>query len=82
MKQGGTAQARHGGRANAKVEKGLLMYIIAIVTLVCSGAAVSWAATSRPAVAAQLEKASGALLIAGLSLIGFALPVAQHLGHG
>ena len=58
------------------------MYIGLVVTLVCGGAALSWAATSMPAIAARLENSSGALLIAGLSLIGFALPIMQHIGHG
>ena len=58
------------------------MYIGLVVTLVCAGTALSWAATSSPAVAARLENASGALLIAGLSLIGLALPIVQHLGPG
>jgi hypothetical protein len=58
------------------------MYIGLVVTLVCAGAALSWAAASRPAVAARLENASGALLIAGLSLIGLALPIVQHIGPG
>jgi len=58
------------------------MYIVLIVTLVCGGAALSWAATSRPAIAARLENASGALLIAGLSLIGLALPIVLHIGPG
>ncbi len=58
------------------------MYIGMVVTLVCGGVALSWAAMSRPAIAARLENASGALLIAGLSLIGLALPVVQHIGAG
>ena len=58
------------------------MYIGSVVTLVCGGAALSWAAEVKPKVAEWFEKASGALIIAGLSLIGLALPVAQHLGHG
>jgi hypothetical protein len=58
------------------------MYISLVVTLVCAGVALSWAATSNPAVAARLENAGGALLIAGLSLIGLALPIVQHLGPG
>jgi len=60
----------------------LLMYIGLIVTLVCSGVALSWAAGLRPAIAAQLETASGALLIGGLSLIGFALPIVQRISAG
>jgi len=58
------------------------MYIVLIVTLVCAGGGLAWAATSRPAIAARLENASGALLIAGLSLLGLALPIVQHVGHG
>jgi len=58
------------------------MYIVLIVTLVCGAAALAWAASSRPTVAARLEGASGALLIAGLSLLGFALPIVQHISHG
>jgi hypothetical protein len=58
------------------------MYIGMVVTLVSGGATLSWAATSRPTIAARLETASGALLIAGLSLIGLALPMVQHLGPG
>ncbi len=56
------------------------MYIGLVGTLVCGGAALSWAAASRPAIAARLEKLSGALLIAGLSLAGLTLPMVQHLG--
>ena len=58
------------------------MYIGLIVTLVCGGALLSQAALSRPAFAARLESASGALIIAGLSLLGLALPVAERLAHG
>ncbi len=56
------------------------MYVDLVVTLLCGGAALSWATTSKPAIAARLEKLSGALLIAGLSLVGLALPMVQHLG--
>ncbi len=74
-------RARHNGRSNAKVEGKIMMYIGLVVTLVCSGALLPWAAVSRPAAAARLEGAGGALFIAGLSLIGLALPVVQHLCH-
>jgi hypothetical protein len=57
------------------------MYIGMIVTLVCGGAALSWVAVSRPAAAARLENASGTLIILGLSLLGFALPMVEHLSH-
>ncbi len=58
------------------------MYVAAVVTLVCGGAGLSWAAASRPAMAARLECAGGALLIAGLAVLGLALPAAHHLSPG
>lgn len=58
------------------------MYFILIAALLGSGMALSWRAMSRPAVAAQLENASGALLIAGLALVGLGLPVAHYISPG
>jgi len=57
------------------------MYIVLIVTLVCGGVLLPWAAASKPAVVVWLEGAGGALFIAGLLLIGLALPAVQPLGH-
>ncbi len=58
-----------------------MMYIVLIVTLVCGGVLLPWAAASKPAVVVWLEGAGGALFIAGLLLIGLALPAVQPLGH-
>lgn len=58
------------------------MYFVLIVTLICCGASLSWAAVSRPNKADRLERASGALLIAGFVLLGFVLPLARHVVHG
>ena len=58
------------------------MYVVLVAMLLVSGVTLSWNAMSRPAVAAQLERASGALLVAGLALLGFGLPVVQHLSPG
>ncbi len=49
------------------------MYVLMIAAFVCGGTALAWAAVSRPAIAAQLEYAGGALLIVGLALLGYAL---------
>jgi len=57
------------------------MYISLVVTLVCSGISLSWAAASQSAAVARLEGAGGTLFIAGLSLIGLGLPLVQHFGH-
>jgi len=58
------------------------MYIGLIAIFLGSGMALSWAATSRPAVAAQLEGISGALLIAGLAMLGLGLPIARYISPG
>ena len=58
------------------------MFIGFIATLLGSGLALSWAATSRPPIAAQLENLSGLLLIAGLALLGLGLPVVRYISPG
>ena len=58
------------------------MYVVLIAMLLGSGVALSWTAVSNPAVSAQLESASGALLIAGLALLGFGLPVVHCINPG
>ncbi len=49
------------------------MYILTIFAFVSAGTALAWAAVSRPSIATQLEYAGGAMLIAGLVLLGYAL---------
>jgi len=44
--------------------------------------ALSWAAVTRPSIAAQLESVSGVLLIAGLALLGLGLPVVRYINPG
>ena len=58
------------------------MYIGFIATLLGGGMVLSWAATSRPSVADQLENVSGLLLIAGLALLGLGLPVVRYINPG
>ncbi len=58
------------------------MYVGVIAVLLGSGMALSWAAISRPSIAAQLESISGLLLIAGLALLGLGLPIMRCINPG
>ncbi len=58
------------------------MYIELIAALVGCGGMLSWTAAAKLDSAAALEALSGACLIAGLSLLGIALPFAHRLGVG
>jgi hypothetical protein len=55
-----------------------MLYIGFIIALLAAGVVISWSAVSRPAHTVALEHVSGALLIAGLSLLGFALPIVHR----
>ncbi len=44
-----------------------------IVMLIGTGGGLAWAATTRQGVATHLERVGGALLIAGLALLAYAL---------
>jgi hypothetical protein len=59
------------------------MAIGLITLLISAGASMSWVAASwRPSRPATIEAISGALLIAGLALLGLSMPLAQHLTSG
>ena len=51
-----------------------LDFLALAVMCLASGAALAWAATRRPGQAAALECCGGLLLVAGLGLLGVALP--------
>jgi hypothetical protein len=59
-----------------------MIYIGIVITLVSAGVAASWASVLKPELASVLEHVSGALLIAGLSLIGIGLPLAHRFATG
>ena len=56
------------------------MHVAIVIALLCSGVIISCLADWRPALRAHIERVSGALFIAGLVLLGLALPAAHHLG--
>jgi hypothetical protein len=59
-----------------------MIYTGIVITLISAGAAASWASMLRPEKASVLEHVSGALLIAGLSLIGIGLPLVHRFTAG
>jgi len=53
-----------------------------IVLLIGTGIGSSWGAVKWAARAPTLETVGGALLIAGLALLGLSMPLAHHLTSG
>ncbi len=51
-----------------------MTFFLIVVNLVV-GAGLAWAATLIPAHAARLERWGGSMMLAGLALLGVALPV-------
>ncbi len=53
-----------------------------IVSLIGAGTGAAWVAQAWSQRQAALEAIGGALLVAGLALLGMALPLAQHFTAG